>query len=259
MPGSSSLVSRIRGGEIVVGTWFTIPHVMVAETLAQGGFDFLLLDGEHGPVPPDALSCLLPATELRGSPVIYRVRTNAVDLIRGALDAGASGVMVPMIENVTDAGRALNAAKYPPLGRRGIGPWRASNYYENFLGYLADANDKTCLILQIESAAAVEAVEGIAAMDGVDVLYVGPADLAASMGLPIGSRHPTLTAAIERIAVAAKKHGKALGIDATNFEFFTLFADMGFTFFTHGLDTSYILDGARAASAHLRGLAKLKR
>jgi 4-hydroxy-2-oxoheptanedioate aldolase len=259
MPATSSLVSRIRAGETVVGTWFTIPHLMVAETLAQGGFDFLLLDGEHGPVPPDAVSCLLPATELHGTPVIYRVRTNAVDLTRGALDAGASGVMVPMIENGTDARNALNAAKYPPLGKRGIGPWRASNYYENFAGYVADANDKTCLILQIESAAAVDAIENIASLDGVDVLYVGPADLAASMGIAIGTRHPALTAAIERIVLAARKHGKALGIDATTFEFFTLFQDMGFTFFTYGVDTSYLLDGARAASAQLRALAKPRR
>lgn len=130
MPDTSNLVSRIRAGEAVIGTWFTIPHPMVAETLAQCGFDFLLLDGEHAPVPPDVISSLLPATELYGSPVIYRVRTNSVDLIRGALDAGVSGVMVPMIESVADARNALNAAKYPPLGKRGIGPWRASNYYE---------------------------------------------------------------------------------------------------------------------------------
>jgi 2-keto-3-deoxy-L-rhamnonate aldolase RhmA len=232
---------------------------VVAETLAQGGFDFLLLDGEHGPVPPDAISGLLPSTELYGSPVIYRVRTNSVDLIRGALDAGVSGVMVPMTENAIDARNALNAAKYPPLGKRGIGPWRASNYYEDFLGYVAGANDKTCVILQIESAAAVEAIENIASLDGIDVLFVGPADMAATMGLTIGASHPTLTAAIERVAVVAKKHGKALGIDATTLEFFTRFQEMGFTFFTYSVDTSYILDSARAASKELRALMKPKR
>jgi 2-keto-3-deoxy-L-rhamnonate aldolase RhmA len=259
MPDNSNLVGRIRAGETLVGTWFTIPHPMVAETLAQGGFDFLLLDGEHAPVPPDAISALLPATELYGAPVIYRVRTNSVDLIRGALDAGVSGVMVPMIESAADARSALNAAKFPPLGKRGIGPWRASNYYENYLGYVATANEKTCVVLQIESAAAVEAIENIACLDGIDVLFVGPADMAASMGLTIGARHPALTAAIERVAVAAKKHGKALGIDATTFEFFTLFQEMGFTFFTYSVDTSYILESARAASKQLRVLMKPKR
>ena len=238
----------------MIGTWFTIPHIMVAELVAQGGFDFLLLDGEHAPVPPDAISYLLPATELYSAPVIYRVRTNAVDLIRGALDAGASGVMVPMIETVTDARNALNAAKYPPLGKRGIGPWRASNYYENFLDYVAEANDKTCVILQIESAAAVEAIENIASLEGIDVLYVGPADLAATMGLTIGASHPALTEAIERIATVARKHRKALGIDATTIELFSRSQAMGFTFFTYSVDTTYILEGARAASTQLRAL-----
>lgn len=259
MRDTSNLVGRIKAGETLIGTWFTIPHPMVAETLAQGGFDFLLLDGEHAPVPPDAIGALLPATELHGSSVIYRVRANSVDLIRGALDAGVSGVMVPMIESPVEARSALNAAKYPPLGKRGIGPWRASNYYENYLGYVAAANDRTCLIMQIESAAAVDAIDDIASLDGIDVLFVGPADLAASMGLTVGERHPDLTAAIERIAAVAAKHGKALGIDATNFEFFSLFREMGFTFFTYGLDTSYVLDSARAASAQLRSLMKAKR
>lgn len=258
MPDTSNLVDRIRSGETLIGTWFTIPHPMVAETLAQGGFDFLLLDGEHAPVPPDAISALLPATELYGSSVIYRVRTNSVDLIRGALDAGVSGVMVPMVESVDDARNALNAAKYPPQGKRGIGPWRASNYYENYQNYVATANDKTCIIMQVESAAAVEMIEDIASLEGIDVLFVGPADLAASMGLTVGERHPDLTAAIERVAAVALKHGKALGIDATTFEFFTLFQKMGFTFFTYSLDTSFILEGARAASAQLHALMKAK-
>lgn len=256
---ASKLVDRIRAGETVIGSWFTVPHPMVAETLAQGNFDFLLLDGEHAPVPPDAVSNLLPSTELHGCPVIYRPRTNSIDLIRGALDAGVNGVMVPMIENATDAKRALDAAKYPPLGKRGIGPWRASNYYDNYLDYVAEANATTCVVLQIESAAAVDAIESIASLAGVDVLYVGPADMAASMGLKVGQRHAPLTAAIERVAVAAKKHDKAVGIDVTSLDFFAMYQEMGFCFFTYGMDTSYLMDGARAAAKELRAQVKPKR
>src|SRR5262249_53734507 len=146
-------------------------------------------------------------TELHGCPVIYRVRTNSVDLIRGALDAGVTGVMVPMIETAAQGKAAVDAAKYPPLGRRGIGPWRASNYYDDYLEYVATANEKTCVILQIESKAAVDAIDTIAALPGVDVLYVGPADMAGSMGLKVGERHDELTDAIGRVASAAKKHG----------------------------------------------------
>ena len=259
MTKASNFVERIRAGETVVGSWFSIPHPMVAETLAQGGFDFLLLDGEHAPVPPDAVSSLLPSTELHGCPVIYRPRTNSVDLIRGALDAGVTGVMVPMIETAAQAKAALDAAKYPPLGRRGIGPWRASNYYDNYPGYVATANERTCVVLQIESKAAVDAIDTIAALPGVDVLYVGPADMAGSMGLKPGERHAELTAAIRRVAEAARKHGKAVGIDVTSLDFFAAYQEMGFTYFTYGIDTSYLMDGARAASQALRAHLKPKR
>ncbi len=259
MAGTGKLVERIRAGETVIGSWFTVPHPMVAETLAQGGFDFLLLDGEHAPVPPDAVSGLLPSTELHGCPVIYRPRTNSVDLIRGALDAGVTGVMVPMIENAAQAKAALDAAKYPPLGRRGIGPWRASNYYDSYLDYVATANERTCVVLQIESKAAVDAIDSIAALPGVDVLYVGPADMAGSMGLKPGERHAELTAAIRRVAEAAKMHGKAVGIDVTSLDFFAAYQEMGFTYFTYGIDTSYLMDGARAASQALRAHVKPRR
>jgi 2-keto-3-deoxy-L-rhamnonate aldolase RhmA len=254
MSEAGTLAGRIRAGQTLIGTWFTIPHPMVAEVLAQGGFDFLLLDGEHGPVSPDTAALLLPSTELHGGSVIYRVRANRVDLIRGALDAGVSGVMVPMVETVADALAARDAARYPPLGRRGIGPWRASNYYEDYVGYVARANKATCLIVQIESAAAVEQVDSIAAVEGIEVLFVGPADLAASMGLRVGETHPDLMAAIEQVAAAAHRRGKAIGIDVTSRDTFARFQDMGFTFFTHNVDTSFLLDGARAASAGLRTL-----
>jgi 2-keto-3-deoxy-L-rhamnonate aldolase RhmA len=259
MTVTSSIVSKIRAGDTVIGSWFTIPHPMVAETIAQGNFDFLLLDGEHAPVPPDAVSSLLPSTEIHGCPVIYRARSNNLDLIRGALDAGVSGIMVPMIENATEAKRALDAAKYPPLGRRGIGPWRASNYYDNYLDYVAEANSMTCVVLQIESREAVDSIDSIASLAGVDVLYVGPADMAASMGLKIGAQHASLSAAIERVATAAKKHSKALGIDVTSMEYFAAYQEMGFSFFTYGIDTSYLMDGARAASKELRARIKTKR
>ncbi|QEX22522.1 2,4-dihydroxyhept-2-ene-1,7-dioic acid aldolase [Hypericibacter adhaerens] len=256
---TTDLVRRIRAGEPVVGSWFTVPHPMAAETLARGGFDFLLLDGEHAPVPPDALAGLLPATELQGCPVIYRPRTNSVDLIRGALDAGVTGVMVPMIETESQARAAIGAAKYPPLGRRGIGPWRASNYYDDYPGYVVTANEATGLVLQIESKEAVEAIDGIASLPGVDVLYVGPADMAGSMGLKPGEKHEALTAAIGRVAAAAKKHGKALGIDVTALDFLAGYREMGFSFFTYGIDTSYLMDGARAASQAFRARLDAKR
>lgn len=124
---------------------------------------------------------------------------------------------------------------------------------------MATANERTCVVLQIESKAAVDAIDSIAALPGVDVLYVGPADMAGSMGLKPGERHAELTAAIRRVAEAAKMHGKAVGIDVTSLDFFAAYQEMGFTYFTYGIDTSYLMDGARAASQALRAHVKPRR
>ena len=244
--------NKLNSGGIIVGTWMSVPHFMVAETLAQGGFDFILLDGEHSPVNVDVVGSLLSGTDLAGTPVIYRVRSNSDDLIRAALDAGVAGVMVPMINSASDARRAVAAAKYPPLGHRGIGPWRASNYYADYLTCVAESNSATSVVLQIESAAAVEAVNEIAAVESVDVLYVGPADLAASMGLPIGQLHPQLIDAFSKVATAARRHNKVAAIDVVSIDYGCRFEELGFGLFTFGIDTSYLADGAKSAAAQFR-------
>lgn len=242
---SNALVDKVRSGRPVFGTWLNIPHPIAAEILAQGGFDFLLMDGEHSPIHPDLVAGLLTATELRGCPVIYRVRANREDLIKGALDAGASGISVPLVHSPDDAARAIAAAKYPPLGRRGIGPWRASNYYQNYSAYVSEANAKTVLVLQIESREAVRDIDKIAALPDFDVLFVGPDDLAGSLGLAIGGLHPELIAAYKKVARAAKKHGKAMGIDLSTVDRLDTYMELGFRFFTHGADTSYLMTGAQ--------------
>ena len=168
---SAALVSKVKSGQPVFGTWLNIPHQIAAEILAQSGFDFLLMDGEHSPIHPDLVSGLLTATELRGCPVIYRVRANREDLIKGALDAGVSGVSVPLVHSSADAERAISAAKYPPLGRRGIGPWRASNYYKNYSNYVSEANAKTVLVLQIEARPCADHKSRLFPFD---VLFMGP-------------------------------------------------------------------------------------
>lgn len=249
------LGEKVRSGSIVVGTWMQIPHYMVAETMALGNFDFILLDGEHAPVPPDILGGLLAATELHKCPVVYRVRSNNDDLIKGALDSGVSGIFVPMINSASEAKGAAGSAKYPPIGRRGVGPWRASNYYLDQSEYVATANANTLVVLQIETKAALEAVDEIAAVEGADVLYVGPADLATSLGLPVGELNPGLLSACRKIVTAARRGNKVVGIDVASLDFVKTYVELGFSLFTFGLDTSYIIDGGRAASRDIRKAA----
>jgi 4-hydroxy-2-oxoheptanedioate aldolase len=235
---------KLKSRQPMIGSWMQIPHPMVAETMAQSGADFILLDGEHAPVPPDALISLLPAIERFKMPVIYRVRTNSSELIKGALDAGVSGVMVPMVNSVEEAREAIAAAKYPPLGRRGVGPWRAANYYLDD-DYLAKANTDVPIVLQIETKEAVEAVDGIAKQPGVAALFVGPFDLCMSMGLEPGKLHPELIAVYKRVNEAASRHRIATAIDVGSLAFIKPYRELGFSLMTHSLDTQFLIDGSR--------------
>lgn len=237
----------LQGQTPVLGTWLSMPHAAIIEIVSQSAFDFVLFDGEHAPIPSSCLGSLLPVAERHGASVLYRVPCLQEDHIKTALDAGVPGIMVPMIESVEQAMLAVNAAKYPPLGRRGIGPWRASNFYADFDSYLNTANEHNALVLQIESQAGLDAVDAIAAVDGVDVLYVGPADLASNLGLPIGEASEALLQCCERVAAAALRNGKRAGVDLARPEQLPLFAARGFSLFTYGLDTSSLLQGTSQA------------
>lgn len=238
---------HVRSGRPIIGTWMQIPHPTVAEAIAQAGFDFVLVDGEHAPIPPDVLGGILPSIELHQTPTLYRVRSNNPELIKSALDHGVSALMVPMVNSAEDAARVIEAAKYAPEGKRGVGPWRASNFYYDEQEYVASANKETAVVVQIETHEAVEAANDIAQTPGIDVLYIGPADLRASLGLPPGLS-PELLAACKRVADAAHRNGIVAGIDVASLDYMPKYIELGFSFMTLGLDTSYIIDGGREAS-----------
>lgn len=246
-----AFAEKLRSRQTLFGIWMGIPHPMVAETLAQTGADFLLVDGEHGPIPPDSLGALLPATELHRMPVIYRVRWKTPELIKGALDHGVTGIMVPMVSSEAAAREVVSATKYPPLGTRGAGAWRASNYYLDEHDYFAVADAFTPVIVQIETREALDDIDRIAAVKGIDVLYVGPADLALSLGLTPGELHPDLLAACEKIAATAARCDLVAGIDIVSPQFVAAFAEMGFTFFTYGADVGFLVQGGRDAIASI--------
>ncbi|MEW9613229.1 aldolase/citrate lyase family protein [Shinella sp. S4-D37] len=229
-----------------IGTWISLHHPAMVEIIALAGFDFLLIDGEHGQVLPHALHELAPAVEAAGSSIVYRVPANRPEYIKAGLDQGAWAVMVPMVESVTQARAAVDAAKYAPLGRRGIGPLRASRYYAQFGSYLEQANRRTELIVQIESRDGLSSMREIAAIDGVDLLYVGPTDLADSLGEPLGSMSATMLSAFSDVARAAQQAGKVAGIDCADPSLIETFSTMGFSFFSVGGDAQYLLEGANA-------------
>ena len=245
----------LRSGKMFVGTWMQIPHIVVAELLSQSGFDFILLDGEHAPVPPDELYKLLPATDRFQIPVLYRVRSNSSDLIKAALDAGVAALIVPMVNSPQEAAYAVASAKYPPVGKRGIGPWRASNYYLNESQYVATAGE-TAIVVQIETGTALDAVEEIAATPGIDALYIGPADLSMSLGLPLGQLSDGLFSACAKVAAAAKRNGIAAGIDVATLDYIPTYRKLGFDLLTYGLDTGYLMTGGKNFADDIRRVAR---
>jgi 2-keto-3-deoxy-L-rhamnonate aldolase RhmA len=252
----NQLRRKLETGHVVVGTWVSIPHPIVVEAMASAGFDFFQVDGEHAPCDPDSLHHILPAAEAAGIPVVYRARRNRDDLISAALDAGVHAVMLPMVNSPEAAKAAVSAAKYPPDGRRGFGPWRASNYYREATAYRQEANASTFLAVQIEHIDAVRAADAIAAVKGVDLLYVGPADLALSMGLAVGQRHEDMDRAFKNVAEACRRHGKIAGTDIGDLELVAPLAGMGYSYFTYGADLSYLALGADEAAATFRRAVK---
>jgi 4-hydroxy-2-oxoheptanedioate aldolase len=243
---------RIRRGEVLVGSWVSLPYPINVEVLATGDADFLLIDGEHGPIDAEILPGLLAAAELHGKPVVFRPHSGSAAEIKRALDSGVSTLMVPMVESAQQARDLVSAAKYPPAGRRGIGPWRASRFYDDFETYMASANEDTALVLQIESVAGLERAAEIAAIDGVDVLYVGPADLSAALGLRLGVLDPELLSACRRIASVATAAGKVAGIDLASLAYVQPLIEAGFTFFTYGSDIGFLQHGSRHAISEFR-------
>lgn len=247
-----SLKRKLAESGVVLGTWVSIPQPIVVEALSGSGFDFLQVDGEHAPVHPDRLHDILPVADGAGLPVIYRARRNRDDLISTALDAGVAGVMLPMVNSREAAEAAVAAAFYPPKGRRGFGPWRASNYYRDAAVYLDEAVSQTLVAVQIETVDAMRDLDAIAGVEGVDLLYVGPADLALSMGLRVGQRHGDLDNAFARVAEACRRHGKVAGTDIGDLSLAKPLVDMGYRFLTFGSDLTYLAAGADDAQDTLR-------
>lgn len=247
--------NKFNRGEAVIGTWITLNDPVVVEIIGRAGFDFLLIDGEHSPFNETDLRDALIACDNTPAETLVRVRANEEARIKLALDLGADAVLVPMVSSVDDARRAVTAAKYPMLGGRGIGPWRASNYYRDFDDYIAGANEETALIIQIEHKDAVAAIDDIIAVDGIDAIFVGPADLSASLGHGTNTNNPDTLAAIKRVAEACRAKGMAMGIDCLSPKDLTRWGELGFRIFTFGCDFGYLDEGARDAAKAARAAA----
>ncbi len=246
--------ARVLAREWVAGTFINLGSPITAEMAGDAGFDWLLLDHEHGPGGEDTLLHQLQAVGGTGAVPIVRIAANETPRFKRALDMGAHGIMAPWVSTADEARAAVSAMRYPPLGVRGVAKiQRSAGFGGGFEDYYLNAHKWLLTVTQIETPEAVTNAEEIAAVDGVDVLFVGPTDLSYNMGIRDQLDHPDFVAALTKVSDAAKKHGKAAGILVQNAAMVAKCRDLGYTFMALGSDGSSVRAGLLSTLATLRG------
>ncbi|MDR7415783.1 MAG: aldolase/citrate lyase family protein [Armatimonadota bacterium] len=240
---------RLQQDLPVIGHWLSFPCPAVAELLSALEPDWLVVDTEHGPSSWETVEDQLRAMRGTGVTPIVRVAANDPALIKLALDRGAMGVIVPLVSSPEEARRAVLASRYPPEGIRGVAGTRASRYGLDLAEYFAAWNREALVICQVETLPGLEQVEEIAAVEGVDVLFVGPNDLSASVGHFRRFEAPEYEEAVQRVLAAARRRGKAAGYLASDPEEALRRIAQGFRFVGIGSDSRLL---AAAASSVLR-------
>lgn len=243
----NALRSKLQAGSAATLGWCTTAHPLAVETLAQAGFDALALDMQHGAMDFSEVLVALQAISTSAATPIVRVAWNDPALIMKALDLGAYGVIAPMINGAADVERLVAACRYPPQGTRSFGPTRARLY--GGADYATAANDALLAIAMIETRAAVENLEAILAVPGLDALFVGPADLSLAFGGPAGADwvEGPVPALLERIVAAARRAGVPAGIFCRSPEYAARMVALGFSFVTLNSDLAYLEQGAAQA------------
>ena len=242
---------RLKGGETLLGTMVTIGAAEVAEILVGIGFDWLFVDGEHGPIEVAELQRILQAVSDR-TPVLVRVPAIDEVPIKKALDLGVHGIIVPQVSTVEQVKQVVRFTRYPPLGGRGVGMGRAHGYGANFEEYIKVANDRLCVVVQAEHLDAVENIERIIEVEGFDAVLVGPYDLSASMGRMGEVNHPQVVKAIEHVAEVCRTAKIPLGIFGSNAEAVRPYMDRGFNLIVASVDTMLLSEASKKLLMQLR-------
>jgi 2-keto-3-deoxy-L-rhamnonate aldolase RhmA len=248
MSAPASLKSRLLAGESTTGCFLGLGSPSVTELLGHVGFDWLVLETEHSAVDVAQLEHMLRALGASRSAPIVRVPPRDPVFIQRALDLGASGVLVPLIRSTDEAAEVVAATRFPPHGTRSFGPLRAARYSLDYARYLENANDEMLVAFIIETREALESIEEIAAIPGVDVLFLGLFDLCLSLGVdPLALPLPEVDAAIERVLAAGAQNGVAVGHSARSRDELEELRARGFRFISYGTDYFLLLNAARAA------------
>lgn len=246
---------RCTSGTIAVGTFAAIPHPVAVEVTAAAGVDFVCIDWEHAQISRERIEDLVRAADVHSVPAMVRVPGHAPEFIAAALDAGAGGVLIPRVSTADQARAAVQATRYPPIGTRGVGPGRAAGYGYRIPDYLASANENLLLAIQVETAEGLANIGAIVAVEGVDVIFIGPGDLSVSIDAMGPAGAEKLNAAIETIARAALRAGRTVGIFRPSADDIGTWAKSGIRFFILASDTMFLgasvaagVDAARKAT-----------
>jgi 4-hydroxy-2-oxoheptanedioate aldolase len=235
------------------GTFLNLGSSLTAEIAGQAGLDWLLIDLEHGAGDRHELLFQLQAIESTPAAPIVRIAWNDPVRFKRILDLGPSGVMVPYVQSAEEARRAVAAMRYPPAGIRGVASMhRACGFGSAFEEYLSSADSRLLTVVQIETPAAVDHVDEIAAVDGVDVLFVGPMDLSVSLGMARQWDHPVFSAALNKVVRACRKEGKAAGTLVLGEEQIERSVAVGFSFLALSSDGALVAKGMRGVAAAFR-------
>jgi 4-hydroxy-2-oxoheptanedioate aldolase len=243
-----SFRERLLAGEFLLGCFLNTGSPVTAEICAGAGFDWVLIDLEHGSATEADLLPQLQAIAASGTTALVRVETNERPRFTRALDLGAEGVMVPRVDGADDAALAVSHLRYGPAGVRGVALLnRAAGFGARGRENVETFNERVVGVVQIESERAAAEADAIAALHGVDCLFVGPADLTHSLGILLQTGHERFIAAVDAVRAAAARHGKATGVLVRDAEELRRYRALGFTLLAFGSDTSFVVAGARAA------------
>jgi 4-hydroxy-2-oxoheptanedioate aldolase len=246
------LKRALSEGRPQVGLWSSLASYVAAEVIAGSGFDWVLLDTEHAPNDVAAVHRQLQAMQNSPSAVVVRPAWNDAILFKRLLDTGVQSLLVPFVQNADEARRAVAATRYPPLGARGVATTIRANAYGRIADYAKRANEQICVIVQIETRTALQNIEAIAAVEGVDGLFIGPSDLAADLGYVGDNRNPAVRTAIEQAVTRIRKTGKAAGILAPVEEDAHRWLEFGCLFVGVGSDTGVLARQTEALATRFK-------
>jgi 4-hydroxy-2-oxoheptanedioate aldolase len=248
----TTLRSRVLRRELMVGTFGGLGSASALEVMGGAGFDFVCLDAEHSPLDRGCLEGLIRAAEVAKTPAMVRVPGHGAEGIAGALDSGAQAILVPRINSASEAAAVVSAFRYPPQGKRGAGPGRSTLYGAALMQYVTKANDSLLLAVQVESAEAVENIESIVKVEGIDLIFIGPGDLSISLGLTSPDNQHKLTEVIQHVVSVCRDAGMPVGLFRLSPADVESWVAAGVTFFIIGSDAIFLAAGATACAKAAR-------